>query len=92
MRRYSRLLPLLIAAVVLLIATVPACSFNTVESGYRGIVFRSLSGGTSREILGEGLHILAPWNSVIYYDTRVQEMKEELTVISSNGKLNTIPR
>ena len=85
MSRANRLLPLLILPALVLAALVPAFSFNTVESGYRGIVFRSLSGGTSREILGEGLHVLAPWNSVIVYDTRVQEMKEELNVISSNG-------
>lgn len=90
MRRTGRLVVMLLIPAVLLSILLPACSFNTVDSGYRGIVFRSLSGGTSREILGEGLHILAPWNSVILYDTRVQEMKEELSVISSNGLTMTV--
>ena len=46
---------------------------------------KSLGGGTSKELLGEGLHVMPLWNSVIAYDTRVHEMKETLVVISSNG-------
>jgi regulator of protease activity HflC (stomatin/prohibitin superfamily) len=61
------------------------CRCPVVQSGHRGIVFKSLSGGTSKEVLGEGLHVMPVWNSVIPYDTRVHEMKEQLTVISSNG-------
>jgi regulator of protease activity HflC (stomatin/prohibitin superfamily) len=36
-------------------------------------------------VLGEGMTIMPIWNSVIAYDTRVHEMKEQLVVISSNG-------
>jgi regulator of protease activity HflC (stomatin/prohibitin superfamily) len=61
------------------------CRCPVVQSGHRGIVFKSLSGGTSKEVLGEGLHVMPVWNSVIPYDTRVHEMKEQLAVISSNG-------
>jgi regulator of protease activity HflC (stomatin/prohibitin superfamily) len=61
------------------------CRCPTVPSGHRGIVFKSLGGGTSEEVLGEGLHIMPIWNNVITYDTRVHEMKETLTVLSSNG-------
>ena len=56
-----------------------------VDSGHRGIVFKSLGGGTSKELLGEGMHVMPVWNSIIPYDTRVHEMKEQLAVISSNG-------
>ncbi len=62
-----------------------ACHCPTVPSGHRGIVFESLGGGTSKEVLGEGLHVMPVWNSVISYDTRVHEMKETLAVLSSNG-------
>ncbi len=64
---------------------LPGCRCTTVESGHRGIVFKSLGGGTSKELLGEGLHVLPAWNYVIPYDTRVHEMKEQLIVLSSNG-------
>jgi len=64
---------------------LPGCRCPTVESGHRGIVFKSLGGGTSKEVLGEGTHFIPAWNHVIQYDTRVHEMKEQLSVLSSNG-------
>ncbi len=64
---------------------LPGCRCPTVDSGNRGIVFKPLAGGTSKEILGEGMHVIPIWNSVIPYDTRVHEMKETLSVLSSNG-------
>jgi regulator of protease activity HflC (stomatin/prohibitin superfamily) len=64
---------------------LPGCRCPTVESGHRGIVFKTLGGGTSREVLGEGMHFIPIWNHVIQYDTRVHEMKEQLVVLSSNG-------
>ena len=75
-------------AVVLLLAAMPflpGCHCPTVPSGHRGIVFKTLGGGTSRELLGEGMHLIPIWNYVIPYDTRVHEMKEGLVVLSSNG-------
>jgi regulator of protease activity HflC (stomatin/prohibitin superfamily) len=64
---------------------LPGCRCPTVESGNRGIVFKPLGGGTSKELLGEGMHFIPLWNHVIQYDTRVHEMKEQLVVLSSNG-------
>jgi len=64
---------------------LPGCRCPTVHSGHRGIVFKSFGGGTSREVLGEGIHLIPIWNDVIPYDTRVHEMKETLAVLSSNG-------
>ncbi len=75
----------LLAAALVAMPFLPGCRCPVVDSGHRGIVFKSLGGGTSKEILGEGLHVMPAWNSVITYDTRVHEMKEVLVVISSNG-------
>jgi len=73
---------------VLILFSMPfleGCACPVVQSGHRGIVFKSFGGGTSKEVLNEGLHVMPIWNSVIPYDMRVHEMKEQLTVISSNG-------
>ncbi len=35
--------------------------------------------------LGEGFHIVAPWNKVIVYEVRQQELFEKMKVLSSNG-------
>ncbi len=64
---------------------LPGCRCPTVDSGHRAIVFKTLEGGTSKEVLGEGMHVIPIWNSVIPYDTRVHELKEGLAVLSSNG-------
>src|SRR6266542_3297725 len=64
---------------------LPGCRCPTVDSGHRGIVFKTLGGGTSKELLGEGMQVIPIWNYIIEYDTRVHEMKEQLVVLSSNG-------
>jgi regulator of protease activity HflC (stomatin/prohibitin superfamily) len=79
MRRTLLLLSLAVAPFL------PGCRCPTVDSGHRGIVFKTLGGGTSNEVLGEGMHFIPAWNHVIQYDTRVHEMKEQLSVLSSNG-------
>ncbi len=72
-------------AVVAVAPFVEACRCPVVDSGNRGIVFKTLGGGTSRETLGEGMHVMPIWNGVIPYDLRLHEMKETLSVLSSNG-------
>ena len=64
---------------------LPAAAAPPSGRGHRGIVFEALGGGTSDKVLGEGTHFIPLWNSVITYDTRVHEMKEQLNVLSSNG-------
>lgn len=75
----------LLAVTLVAMPFLPGCRCPVVDSGHRGIVFKSLGGGTSKEVLGEGLHVMPLWNTIIAYDTRVHEMKENLVVISSNG-------
>ncbi len=73
---------------LVLIATpflLGGCSCPVVQSGHRGIVFKTLSGGTSESMLTEGMHLQPIWNKVIAYDLRVHEMKEQLAVLSNNG-------
>ena len=77
-----------VTATVLLVAAAPfleGCRCPVVESGHSGIVFETLGKGTSRAVMGEGMHIIPIWNSIIAYDLRVHELKEALQVLSSNG-------
>ena len=74
-----------LALALALAPFLPGCRCPTVDSGHRGIVFKTLGGGTSKEVLGEGMHFIPAWNYVIPYDTRVHEMKEQLIVLTSNG-------
>src|SRR5690242_18916246 len=79
-----RLQPLFYAALAVA-PFVPGCRCPVVDSGHAGIVFKSLGQGTSRTVLGEGMHLMPLWNDVIPYDLRVHEFKESLSVLSNNG-------
>lgn len=62
-------------------------STQTVKSGQAGVLYRLLGGGvvTDEPPLGEGFHLIAPWNDVIIYEVRQQELFEKMQVLSSNG-------
>jgi regulator of protease activity HflC (stomatin/prohibitin superfamily) len=40
---------------------------------------------TDKPPLGEGFHLVAPWNKVFIYEVRQQEVFEKMDVLSSNG-------
>ncbi|MEP5254153.1 MULTISPECIES: prohibitin family protein [Winogradskyella] len=78
-------LPILIGVVLLII--VLAKSAVTLDSGHAGVLYETLRGGvdSNKEPLGPGFHVIAPWNRVIDYETRQQEVPEKMSVLSSNG-------
>ena len=78
-------LPVVFAAVVLLILL--AKSAVTIGSGEAGVLYKTFGGGvvTDAPPLGEGFHIVAPWNKVYVYEVRRQEIFEKMKVLSSNG-------
>lgn len=79
----------LIAGVVGLLIIVAIFWTNitvTIESGSRGVLYEKFGNGVdvSSPTYGPGLHFIAPWNNMIVYETRQQEMKEPLEVLSQN--------
>ncbi len=75
------ILIILIAVIFLSKSTV------TIDSGEAGVLWKRFDGGvvTDQPPMGEGFHIVAPWNEVIIYEVRQQELFEEMKVLSSNG-------
>jgi len=59
----------------------------TIEAGEAGVLWKRFGGGvvTDQPPLGEGFHLVAPWNNVIIYEVRQQELTEKMKVLSSNG-------
>jgi regulator of protease activity HflC (stomatin/prohibitin superfamily) len=58
----------------------------TINSGESGVLFKTFSGGIDTETTyGEGWHLIAPWNKMIRYEVRQQEVMEDMAVLSSNG-------
>jgi regulator of protease activity HflC (stomatin/prohibitin superfamily) len=78
-------IPIIIVAIILII--VIAKSAVTIDSGEAGVLFKTFGEGvvTDEPPMGEGFHIVAPWNKVYVYEVRQQELFEKMKVLSSNG-------
>ncbi len=78
-------LPIIIGVVILIIAL--AKSAVTIDSGEAGVLFETFGDGvvTDEPPLGEGFHLVLPWNKVYVYEVRRQEIFEKMKVLSSNG-------
>ncbi|WP_062054809.1 prohibitin family protein [Aquimarina longa] len=78
-------LPILIIIVLLIVFI--SKSTETIGSGEAGVLYKTFGGGvvTDSPPLGEGFHLVAPWNKVIVYEVRQQEVFEKMQVLSSNG-------
>ncbi|MFI0429140.1 prohibitin family protein [Mariniflexile sp. HMF6888] len=78
-------LPIIIGAIILIVLLTK--SAVTIGSGEAGVLYKTFDNGvvTDEPPLGEGFHIVAPWNKVIIYEVRQQELFEKMKVLSSNG-------
>ncbi|MEQ8220391.1 MAG: prohibitin family protein [Arenibacter sp.] len=78
-------LPAIFALIVLVILI--SKSAVTIGSGEAGVLYKTFAGGvvTDEPPLGEGFHLVAPWNKVFIYEVRQQEVLEKMQVLSSNG-------
>ena len=59
----------------------------TVYPGHAGVKFRRFfnKGTVIERSYEEGLHFLLPWNKMYVYDVRIQELKQQVEVLSQNG-------
>ena len=73
--------------VIILLIILISKSAVVIGSGEAGVLYKTLGDGvvTDKPPLGEGFHIVAPWNKVFIYEVRQQEVYEKMKVLSSNG-------
>lgn len=58
----------------------------TVPAGHGGVLYRRFLGGTvTKRTYAEGLQLVQPWDYMTIYDTRLQEIKQDVKVLSKNG-------
>ncbi|MGC1517014.1 MAG: prohibitin family protein [Maribacter sp.] len=78
-------LPAIFIFIILIIAI--SKSTVTIDSGQAGVLYKTFGGGvvTDEAPMGEGFHLVAPWNRVTVYEVRQQEVLEKMNVLSSNG-------
>ena len=74
---------LLIIVAIILVSTTAI----VLGSGEAGVLYRTFGEGVviDEPPLGEGFHLVAPWNKVFIYEVRQQEVFEKMKVLSSNG-------
>lgn len=86
MEKLPRLTIPVIVGIILLIILISKSSV-TIKAGHAGVLYKTFGGGvvTDEAPLGEGFHIIAPWNNVFVYEVRQQELSEKMQVLSSNG-------
>ncbi len=78
-------MPFIFLAVIAIILF--SKSFVTIDAGEAGVLWKRFDGGvvTDKPALGEGFHVVAPWNDVEVYEVRQQEFFDQMKVLSSNG-------
>ena len=84
LRKYTPII--IVVAAIFLVILFWGRITKTIPAGHGGVMFRLFGGGvdTSRTY-EEGFHFLAPWNEIIVYETRQQEISDEMSALSSNG-------
>lgn len=77
---------LIILGAVLLLIIFWSRITVTIPAGHGGVLFRLFGGGVDTgRTYEEGFHFKAPWNTMYIYETRQQEISEEMSALSSNG-------
>lgn len=77
----------IIVAVVVVVVLVGIFKMSiTINAGEAGVLFKTFGGGVDTEkTYGEGFHVIAPWNKMIRYEVRQNELLEQMAILSANG-------
>lgn len=80
---------LVIGAVVIIVTLFIVGNSLTfqIEPGEAGVMYKPLGNGIDRDNVhtDQGLHLKLPWNKVIKYNIKQQDLQETITALSSNG-------
>ena len=84
LRKYTPIF--IIVGIVFLLILFWGRITKTIPAGHGGVLFRLFGGGVDvTRTYEEGFHFIAPWNTMYIYETRQQEISEEMSALSSNG-------
>ena len=90
--RKRRGIMLVMLVLMFVIAALAPRIFITIPSGHGGILWLRFFGGTQTSLgaLGEGLHVIMPWDHIFIYDMRVQEREQSYQVMAREGLQITV--
>jgi regulator of protease activity HflC (stomatin/prohibitin superfamily) len=86
-RRLPSVVIFLMVATLVVVVLVPHVVV-TVPSGQVGVLWKRFANGTvrdPRQLRGEGLHLLWPWDKMFLYDLRIQSITGTYNAISKDG-------
>lgn len=72
-------------ALLLIVVLFSSRLFVKIDAGEAGVQYDLFSGLNVEKIYDQGLKIIAPWNKMYKYSTRVQEDRSMMEVLSANG-------
>ena len=83
----KRTTALLLIGVAILATIVLWSSISyTINTGEKGVIFRTFSGGLDKEkVYPQGFHLKWPWDKVFVYDVKIMEANGSMEVLSKNG-------
>lgn len=77
---------IIVGVVIVAILIFSSTIFITLQPGEKGVLYKRFAGGVFKDkVYNQGFHILAPWNRMIVYNIRQQQVAETMDVLSSNG-------
>lgn len=86
MKRKIIIFGILAVVVSIIVIVLINSTFLVIDSGHRGILFRTFAKGVNKKVVySPGFHLVAPWNKMYIYDVREAQHEETMTVLSSNG-------
>ncbi len=61
--------------------------WHTIPVGHLGVLWKRFGGGTvvDKPALQEGTRLILPWDRLYLYDARLQQVEDEVQVLSSDG-------
>jgi hypothetical protein len=59
--------------------------FVKIDAGEAGVQYDLFTGLNEDKVYGQGLKVIAPWNKMFIYSTRIQEDRSVMEVLSANG-------
>jgi regulator of protease activity HflC (stomatin/prohibitin superfamily) len=77
---------IVVSAIVLGIIILSGMTFQTIQPGERGIIFRPFGSGLDKKnIYNAGFQAIAPWNELYIYDVKEQKADETMDVLDKEG-------
>ncbi len=84
----NRRLPIIIVSIIafIVLMSVSSSLVYTVESTERAVIFYPFTTGLDREnVIDQGFHMKAPWNTVYTYKVNEMSSDENMDILDKNG-------